>query len=186
MKKVITAGLFGGVALMVWTFVVNGILRFQVNINMKTIPAERQVYETLKEHIVEPGRYACNPALTSDWRFPDGEPVFSVFYGGMGHEAAGSLMLVGLVLFFLGPTIGAWMLSQASESVLCSYPRKVLFFTAIGVLVAVFCDLSNFGIGGYPLKDALILAGHDVLIWTFAGLVVAWRMKPERGLVTQE
>ena len=86
MKKVVTAGLLGGIALMMWTFVVNGILRFQVSINMKPIPAERQLYETLKEHIVEPGRYVCNPALTSDWRFPDGEPVFSILYGGMADE----------------------------------------------------------------------------------------------------
>jgi len=171
---------------MVWTFVVNGIFRFQVSIEMKTITAERQVYETLKEHIVEPGRYACNPALTSDWRFPDGEPVFSVLYGGMGHESAGGLMLFGFVLFLLGPTIGAWMLSQTSERVMASYPRRVLFFTAIGLLFAVFSDLSDFGIGSYPLKDALILAIHDVLIWTFVGLVVAWRMKPEQAIATQE
>ena len=147
---------------------------------MKQIPAEKQVYKVLKEHITSPGRYTCNPELTSERRFPDDKPVFSILYGGVGHESAGSLMLVELFVFLLAPMIGAWMLSQASERVMSSYSRKVLFFTAIGLLIAVFTNLSNFGIGNYPLNDALILALHNIVVWTVVGLVAAWRMKPEK------
>jgi hypothetical protein len=178
-KKVIIAGLLGAVVLIVWTFIVNGVLGLHSSLYMKEIRAERVVYETLKEHIVEPGRYTCNPELTSEGRFPPGEPVFSVLYGGMGHEAAGSLMLVGLVVFLISPLIGAWMLSQASKRVLSSYPRKVLFFAVIGLLFAVFGDLVEFGIGGHPPKDVFLLGVHHVVVWTLVGLVVAWRMKPE-------
>ncbi len=180
LKKVIIAGMLGGVVLMVWTLVVNGIFRFQASIDMKRIEAERQVYEVLKEHIVDPGRYIINPELTSEMRFPDGEPAFSVLYGGVGHESAGSFMLVGLVIFFLAPMIGAWMLSQTSERVMSSYPRKVLFFVAIGLLFALFTDLTDFGIGSYPLRDALLFAINHIVAWTLVGVVVAWRMKPER------
>jgi len=35
---------------------------------MKTIPAEREVYELLKEKIEEPGRYVFNPELTYERR----------------------------------------------------------------------------------------------------------------------
>ena len=179
MKKIIRAGLPGGAVLILWTFLINGIFRFQANIDMKQIPAERRVYEMLKEHIVEPGRYICNPALTPNWRFPDGEPVFSVLYGGIGHEAAGGLMLIGLAFFLLAPLIAAWMLSQTSEQVLSNYPRKVLFFTAIGLLFAIFGDLTNFGIGNYPFKDAALLAVNHIITWTLVGLVIAWRIQPE-------
>jgi hypothetical protein len=177
-KRVITAGLLGGIVLSVWTFVVNGLLRFRASIDMRTIPGEGQVYEVLKQHVVEPGRYTCNPGLTADGVFPGGEPVFGVLYGGMGHEAAGGLMLVGLVVFFVAPLIGAWMLSRTSRRFMNSYGHKVLFFLAIGLLFAVFSDLSSFGIGGYPLRDAILLGANDVAAWTFAGLVVAWRIKP--------
>lgn len=177
-KRVITAGLLGGVVLMLWTFVVNGLLGFQARIDMKQIAAEREVYEVLTEHVVEPGRYVCNPALTPEERFPDGEPVFSILYGGVGHEAAGGLMLVGLVVFFVAPTIGAWLLSQASKGVLASYRRKVMFFVAIGLLLAVFADLPSFGIGGYPARDAVALGVNHIVVWTLVGLVVAWRIRP--------
>jgi hypothetical protein len=179
LKKVIVAGILGGVVLMAWTFVVNGILGFKASMDMKQIAEERQVYETLKEHIVNPGRYIVNPELTSEGRFPEGKPVFSVLYGGVGHESAGSLMLVGLVVFFLTPITGAWMLSQTSERIMSSYARKVMFFTAIGLLFALFTDLMNFGIGSYPVKDAIILAVYHIIVWTLVGLVVAWRIKPE-------
>ncbi len=111
--------------------------------------------------------------------------MFSVLYGGIGHESAGGLMLVGLVVYFLTPIVGAWMLSQTSERVMSSYPRYVLFFVAIGLLFAIFTDLMNFGTGNYPVSDALILAVHNIIIWIIVGLVVAWRMKPEEGVVTQ-
>jgi hypothetical protein len=83
------------------------------------------------------------------------------------------------VLFVIASTVAAWMLSLASARTIASYPRKVLFFAAIGLLLAVFGDLMSFGIDSYSLNDALMLAGHDILAWTLVGLVVAWRIKPE-------
>ena len=181
MKNVVSAGLLGGIVLIVWTFVANGLFGFQARIDMNQVPAEQQVYEALQEHVDTPGRYTINPQLTADGRFPDDEPVFSVLYGGMGHEAAGGLMLIGLVLYLLAPMIGAWMLSQSSVRVLTSYGRKVLFFTAIGLLFAIYGDLTSYGIGNDPLNDALAFAAFHIVTWTLVGLVVAWRIRaPQR------
>ena len=146
---------------------------------MREIPNERQVYILLKANIVEPGRYTVNPELTASGIFPPGEPVFSILYGGMGHESAGKTMLFQFAIFLLAPMIAAWMLSLTSQRVLSSYPKKVLFFTGIGLLFALFCDLMKFGIGGYPLQDALLLAAHDIVLWTLVGMVVAWWLRPE-------
>ena len=88
-RKIIVPGLFGGLTLIVLTLVVDGILGLNSRIKMKLIPDESRVYEVLKENIIEPGRYICNPELSSSFEFPEGEPVFSILYGGMGHEAAG-------------------------------------------------------------------------------------------------
>lgn len=180
-KRILTAALVGGLTLIAWTFVVNGLLGFRARIDMRQLPAEEQVYEVLRQHVVEPGRYTVNPALTAEGRFPMGQPVFSVSYGGMGHEAAGRLMLLGWVYFLGGPLIAAWMLSQGSDRLLSSYPRKVLFVAAVGLLLALLGDLSGYGIGGYPLRDALLLAANDLASWTVLGLVLAsWITPPDR------
>jgi hypothetical protein len=184
-KKVIVSGLLGGVILIAWAFVVNGVLGFRSRIDMKPISNERQVYETLKAYVVEPGRYICNPELSLSGSFPSKEPVFSIHYSGVGHELAGRLMLFQLAVFLLAPMIAAWMLSVASGRILASYPLRALFIAAIGLLVAVYGDLLKFGIDNYPLGDALMLAAYDVVAWTLVGLVVAWRMKPIPDVMTR-
>ena len=179
-KRVIVAGLLGGIVLIVWTFVINSVFHFQARIDMNELPAERQVYDLLNEQIAEPGRYICNPKLSDVGRFPEDEPVYSIFYSGVGHESAGQLLLLELAIFLATPIIAAALLAQSSPRVLASYPRKLLFFVSIGVLLALAGEVSDFGIGGYPLAEALLLALARLAAWTMVGLVVAGIIKPTR------
>lgn len=183
-KRVFIAGLLGTVVFIAWGTIVNGLLRFRSSIDMNVVPNESRVYEILKQNITEPGRYTCNPEVIPHEGFPGDEPVFGILYSGMGHGTAGRLMLVHLLVFILTPVIAAWMLSLTSARILSSYPRKVLFFTCIGLLVGLFGNLMGSGIGGYPLGDALLLVIHDVVLWTLVGLVVAWRLRPEPAPAT--
>ncbi len=178
LKNVIISGLLGGVVLLLVTFILNGILGFKSSLEMNVPPNEKQIYGELKKNIDKPGRYICNPPLTANGVYPEGEPVYSILYGGVGHEAAGSQMIVGLLIFFIAPIIGSWLLSQTSQKVLLSYPRKVFFFSSIGFLFALFNNLNNYGIGNYPFSDALILAIYNIFVWSVVGLVVARKMKP--------
>jgi hypothetical protein len=176
-KKIVVAGLLAGVVMIGWTLVVNGVLRFRVALDMNQMPNEREVYRLLETSIPEPGRYVCNPEPT-DSGFPPDEPVFSVLYGGVGHEAAGMTTLLQLLLAFIVPVLATWLLSLCSPRVLSSYGRKVAFFAAIGLLIGLTSHLTEFGIGGYPLTSALVLFAHEIALWTAMGLVVAWRLKP--------
>lgn len=178
-RKVLIAGLMGWLVLAAWGFIVNGIFGLQAKIDLNHLEAERQVYRVLQEHVVEPGRYVVNPELTEEQRFPEGEPVFSVLYGGVGHESAGNMMLLKLATNFLAVLIATWMLSMTSDLVLTSYPRKVMFFSAIGLLFALFADVGSYGIGGYPSGTAAMVAVSHVAMWTAVGLVVAWRLRPQ-------
>ncbi|KAA3656169.1 MAG: hypothetical protein DWQ10_15995 [Calditrichaeota bacterium] len=177
-KKVILAGVLGGIVIILWTFVLNGIFGFRSSIDMKKVPNEAQVYAVLQENIAAPGRYVCNPQMPQDAPPPHGQPVFGIFYSGVGHEDAGQMMIFELLIFILAPTLAAWLLSQTSQQILTSYGRKVLFFVAIGLLFAFFSNLSDYGIAGYPLGDALLLGLHNICLWTVIGLVVAWKIKP--------
>ena len=179
-RRVILPGLAGGIVLIVWTMLVNGIFGFGSSINMKRIPEERVVYEILKEHVTEPGRYTCNPEVVPERGFPDNEPVFSVLYGGVGHGAAGRFMLLSTPIFFIAPIIVAWMLSVTSVRFHSRYLNKVLFVAAVGLFLALFVRLSDCGIGGYPAGDALLLALHDIVLWTVIGAVMGRMIRPVR------
>jgi len=184
-KKVGISALLGMIVLIVWGFVVNGVFGFNSRIKMRQISDERKVYETLKESVIEPGRYIINPELTSSGVFPDREPVFSLHYSGMGHESAGKVMLFQLAIFLFAPMIATWMLSLTTPRILSSYPRKVLFFVAVGMLFAVFGDFMNFGIDQYSLQDALLIAANNILSWTLVGLVVAKYFRPGPSQMTE-
>jgi hypothetical protein len=177
-KKVFVSGLVGAAVLIVWTFVLNGILGFNARLTMKQVPNERDVYNMLKTTITEPGRYLCNPALTSDGRFPENEPVFGIQYSGIGHEAAGLGALLGLLQFLILPLIGAWMLSKTSERFRSRFINRVGFFAVIGSLVAITGDLGTFGIGGSPLTVAFLFAVRTIVTWTIIGSAMAALMRP--------
>jgi len=179
-KKLLKAGLAGGLTLIVWTILINGFFGFKHRMDMKHVPDEMAVYQILKQHIIEPGRYLCNPPLTDSNQFPDNEPVFSILYAGFGHEAASPLSEVfSLLIAIVTATICAFLLSFASERILSTYPRRVFFVFLIGLLITFFSDSAKYGIGSYPLSDTLIIAVHNIIRWTVLGAVIGLIVKPE-------
>lgn len=174
LKKVFWAGLLGALAMIVFSFLVNGVFGLNSRLNMKPLRAERAVYEVLKREVTQPGRYCCNPALTAEGRFPDGEPVFTVVNSGFTHGAAGASLLKDLGLTLLTAFIATGMLAMASPRVLASYAGKTLFFVLMGLLFGLLTGIRS----DYPLADALLKALYEVTFWTVTGLVVAWRLRP--------
>lgn len=183
-RRVLLSGLCGGVVTILFMIVVNGLLGFQARIDMNRLTNEPEVYEVLKKNVTEAGRYAVNPQLTASGRFPDGEPVFSVMYGGVGHEAAGSQALVQLPIFFLLPLLASWLLAHADRDLLASYPRKLVFYATVGLMIAIASRLTHFGIGGYPAHDAVALALFELVTWIAAGVVMAAIVKPVKVPLT--
>jgi hypothetical protein len=179
LKRVIVAGLLGGLVLAIWFVVVDGFLGFKRGFEMDQLADERAVYAFLVEHVPEPGRYVVNPEVSPDRAFPGDEPVFAVQYSGLGHADAGQEILVGLVIMLLVPIVGAWLLSNASSRVLSGYGSRLFFFSVVGVVFTLFGVLTRFGLAGYPLGNALALSVHDFVAWVAAGLVVAWFVRPE-------
>jgi hypothetical protein len=176
--KILGAGLLGALVLIAWTFVVNGVFGLQSRLDMKRVTAEEQVHEAIWDNLSGPGRYIINPPPAPKGVPPGEGPVFSVLFSGVGHPAAGRLMLLDFVLFLLTPLLAAWLLSQASDRVLADYPRKVLFVSALGLLLALACDIPRFGIGGYPPQDALMFAANRLITWTLVGAAISWRLRP--------
>ncbi len=176
LKKVLLSGVLGGIVLILSAGVANIVFRFRSYIDMRTIPDESRVYEALKQSITTPGAYMFNPTVTAG-QYPGQDPVFLVRYSGIGHESAAVEMFLGFGLAVIAAMIAAAMLWLASNR-LPTYWRRLLFFALVGLLFAVFGDLASVGILGYPFPSALLLAGHHLLSWTLAGLVMAWLMRP--------
>ena len=178
MKRVLLAGLLGGVVMIVWLIVVDAFLGFGRSIDMNQLPEERTVYAFLVEHVKEPGRYVLNPEVLPDQRFPGDDPIFGLHYTGLGHDDAGQEMLIGLVVMLLSPIAGAWLLANSSPRTLSRYSRRVAFFAIIGVVVALMGVGARFGLASYSLGDASAWGIHDLGAWVCAGLLVSRFVRP--------
>jgi hypothetical protein len=178
MKRVLLAGLLGGLVMMVWLFAVDGIFGFRRWIEMNELQDERTVYGFLAAHVTEPGRYVVNPEVVPEEGFPGHAPIFAVHYTGLGHADAGKEMLTGLFVALLSCTVGAWLLSHASARVRSRFATRLGSFTGIGLVAALLLFGARFGLTSYSMGDALALAAHDLAAWVLAGLVVASLVKP--------
>jgi len=180
MRRILLGGLLGGVVMIAWFFVADGILGVKRGIDMNQLPKEREVYAFLAERVTVPGRYVCNPELLPDQRFPGHDPIFVVQYSGLGHDDAGQEMILGFVVAVMAAVAGAWVLANASSRVLSRYGSRVLFLAAVGVVVGLLSFVARFGISSYSLGDALALAVHDLAGWVVTGCAVAAVVRPSR------
>ena len=178
MRRVLVGGLLGGIVMIAWFVVGDGLLGFKRSIDMNQLPREREIYAFLAEHVTEPGRYVCNPEVLPEQRFPGDAPIFAVQYSGLGHDDAWQEVILGLVVMLLALIAGAWLLANASGRILSRYRSRVLFFATVGIVLALLGIVARFGISAYSLGDALALAVHDLAGWVLAGLAVAWIVKP--------
>lgn len=179
-RRILLAAVLGTVALFFWTAVANTVFRLGPRMEMRQVPDERSVYELVRQNVTEPGGYTLNPALTVAGEFPPGEPVFRLQYSGFGHEAAGTLMLVQVLLAFGGTLLATLLLLATSERVRSRFSRRFVFLMGIGVLVAMFSDLTRFDIGGQPASFALLAAASTVGSWVLAGGLMAWVLGDRR------
>ncbi|MGD8277461.1 MAG: hypothetical protein PVH00_05515 [Gemmatimonadota bacterium] len=179
-RRILLAAVLGTVALFFWNGVANTVFRLGPRLEMRQVPDERAVYEIVRQRVTEPGGYTLNPALTAAGEFPQDEPVFGLHYSGFGHEAAGTLMLVQILLAFGGTLLAALLLMATSERVRSHFPGRLAFLVGVGLLVAMTGDLPRYGIGGLPASMALLAAASTVGSWLLAGAVMAWTLRDRR------
>ena len=127
LTKVFWAGLLGALAMIVFSFLANGLFGLNSRLNMKPLPAEREIYQVLKREVTQPGHYMCNPALTAEGRFPDREPVFTIVSSGFTHGAAGAYLLRDLGLPLLTAFLATGMLAMTSPASWPVTPEKRCF-----------------------------------------------------------
>ncbi|MBL8140757.1 MAG: hypothetical protein JNM38_06595 [Acidobacteria bacterium] len=178
--RVATAGTLGFLVFTAWTFLINGVYGFTARLSMHQVADEAAVHQVLAQHITAPGAYVVNPTLTGSHRFPDATPVFGVTYSGMGHDAAGRLMLVDLARELLVMLLAAGLVGAASSRVRARWTSRLAFVVAVGLVQVLASDLARIGIGGWPTATALAMAGFHLVGWLLAAFTIAAVIGPRQ------
>lgn len=181
-KEIFISGLLGGAVIFISMILFHAILPFKSNIIMNTVSDQYGLQKALTAEITKPGIYT-NPYLSpqKSSSIPDylNQPLFNIIYKGETHSTVPGLFTFPALMIFIAPAIAAWLLSVTSEKILSKYGRRVLFITVLGLFMAVFCDILQMSTGLLTNEYYLFSAITNIVIWVLAGLVIAWRIKPE-------
>jgi hypothetical protein len=185
-KNILISGILGGAAMFVVILAGRILLPGLGHVRFQTMPDQVKIHAALKERITKPGTYVCPylPSSESAPAFPDylNEPIFAVTYKGYTHATVPGFASVGILSFLLAPMAAAWLLAQASEWVLATFLRRVVYVAALGLFVALAADLLRTLTEEEAFTTVAGMAVVRVIAWAAAGLILAWRIKPKLEL----
>jgi hypothetical protein len=185
MGRTSLAAFLGALVLFIWGFLSWEVLPFHSK-TMHTLPNEDAVVTTLKSGNAESGTYmipgtgdgseaAKKAAMNKMKTGPMGWLMYS--REGMG-EMHPMNFIKGFIVLFFSAMIAASLLGKLSWSLASKYGARVRFVMMLGIFLAIAGRLGDWAFMGYSTDFSLNLLADDIIGWTLAGMVIAWRIKP--------
>ena len=185
MSRNLFAGFLGAVVLMVWGFVSWEVLPFHGK-TIHTLSNEDAVVSVLKSGNPETGTYqipgmgeGSEASKKAQMEKMETGPVAWLHYSREGYGEIEPMYYVkGFLIFFFSSMIAASLLGKLSWSLASKYGTRVRFVAMMGIFLAIAGRLGDWNWLGYSTGFSLSLVADDIIGWTLAGLVIAWRIKP--------
>ena len=181
MKKVLLAGVVGGIILFIWGALAWTVLPLHSN-SIFTMANEDSVVAVMKSamnnHAVYmfPGRplVMSDKAAEDAWtkKFAQG-PIGMVIYNPAGSSPMMPLeMALGLVDAILTCMLAAWLLSR-STAARSGYFARVAYCGMLGLFISLAVHVLNWNWMGYPLDYTTGLIADTMVGWVLAGAAIA-------------
>jgi hypothetical protein len=190
-KRVVMAGILGGLTMFIWLFVAHEFLQLG-EIGVREIPNESRVLDPMQAAISEPGLYifpgfGLGPKPTPAQR-NEAMPAYMKKYETSAHGILiyhppsgpfnfGKLLAAEGTLNLFEGLLAAWLLSWAAAG--RGYAARVGFVVAVGVVAAVSTNVEYWN--WYEFPNAYV-AGYivtQVVGYALVALVVARFVKDE-------
>lgn len=180
MKKIIIAGIIGGIVITLWGFIAWMGLNFHQD-TMKTCPEDEIISHIFVNSLKDEGVYvipAMPDAQTEDaqkiWqeKIKSG-PIATIFFRPTGGDPSMTKnIIVGTIFNIIAAMLAAWILSRSTASKQ-SYFTRVSFVGVLSIFAAITIHLSNWNWMYFPLKYTTAMSADLIIGWLLAGLVIA-------------
>ena len=184
LKKILIAGLFGGLAIFTWEFVAHMATGLG-EAGVRALPKEAAIQASIRENIADPGFYLFpapeeRPGMTGDQKQKamndsmerartEASGMMVVFPKGRTFQF-GAMLGTQFALDVLAALLAAFLLSKAATH---GYWTRVLFVGLLGLLPSLQVDLPDWNWYGFPAafcaSQIVVHAGGFLA----AGLVIA-------------
>lgn len=187
MKKILVPGVLGGLVIFVWTFISWTVLPWHNSV-INEIPNGEAMAQAMKSEGMTSAVYHFpgmpendDEAYQKAWaeRFLKGPNINFMVYSTKGSDMMDPvLFLRSLILNILAALLASYLLLQAMGST-SGLLQRALFVTALGAFVAITYPMAEWNWWNFPTDFTLVAVADTVITWFLAGLVIAWRLKPE-------
>ncbi len=188
MGKKLLAGVLGGLAFFLWSFVAHDVLPMG-KAGIKEIPNEQAVLDSMKANMPENGLYLLpglgvpEGATRAQQAAAMGARMHKVETGPSGllvyHPSLqfsfGKALIVELGTNILQILLAVMLLSQTS---LVSFAARWRFITLAGILAAISTNISYWKWYGFPGSYTVAYVCTVAMGFVFAGLIAAAIVKP--------
>ncbi len=183
-KRILLAGLLGGIALFFWGFLSHTVLPLG-ELGVQNLPQDHAVIDSMKAAIPASGFYFFPPVDASQKIAADqvNGPHGIVIY----HPSGASMMMTGqlineFILNVIQALIAAYLLSLATG--LTKYTSRVGLVLVLGVLSGIATNVEYWNWYGFPANYTVGMIADEIIGFLVAGLIVAALVKPP-GVATQ-
>lgn len=189
MARLIIAGIIGGLAMFLWSFVSHTVLPLG-EVGIKMMPNESAVLSTMKQNINEPGFYFypgmdkskgdVSEAEQNAWaeKYKAGPRGILIY-----HPTGEDPMSVGQLLRELVSNIIAALFAAVVISWLAvSFGRRIVAALLIGLVGWLSIDVSLWNWYGFPTSYMLAQGIDQAVGWLLAGIGIAFVIKSKEPL----
>jgi hypothetical protein len=189
-KRVVIAGILGGLGMFLWLFVAHEFLPLG-EMGVGEIPNEASVLSAMQSSIRESGFYiypglGAGPRPTSEQRsaamasypkkFEQSPHGVLIYNPPSGSFSFGTLLTREGALNFLEGLLAAWLLSCAAGR---GYVARVVFVTVAGILASITTNLEYWNWYAFPSVYVRGYLATQIIGYFVVGLIAAAIVKGE-------
>ena len=187
MNKLIVPSLIAAVVVFIWMFISWAVIGWH-NVDIKNLPNGDALAEQMKESINEPGIYIYpghpdggDDTDMEEWtsKYKAGPLVNFMVYHPEGSEPMNPMNFIkSFIINFIAAFIaGVLLMMTLAQNP--SFWRRVIFVTLLGLFAGFIGPFMDWNWWSFPTGYTIVEVADFCLTWFFAGLVLAWRIKPE-------
>jgi hypothetical protein len=177
-KRILLAGIFGGLGLFLWGGLSHMVLGLG-EIGVQYLPQQQSVMDTLRASVPQPGFYFF-PQPDANFKLPadkaGGSYGFIIYHPSGATDAMGGRLVNECILNIVLALLAAYLLSLATG--LSGYIARVGFVTVLGLTVGLMTHVEFWNWYGLPLNYTLANIFMNVVGFLVVGLIAAALVKP--------
>ena len=191
MNKLIVPSLIAALAVFIWGSISWMVLSWH-DIDLNNFPDETEIMH-MKAVVHEPGIYVYpgqptdeTDAGMEEWikQYEAGPVISFMVYSPAGFNPMNPMLFIkSFIINFIAAFIaGALMMMTLAQKP--GFWRRVIFVMLLGLFAGFIGPFSEWNWWNFPTGYTLVNVADFCVTWFIAGLILAWRIKPEANLKT--